>query len=111
MSYLVAFLIFVGVVALSIVVANEIAVIGREQLSGASISAGLRRLVLVVKAEDTWRSNRRALHVDVRMVVNLGERHLAVGIIDHEGNVGVRDRVVTPSRDRLTALTRLVQRY
>ena len=38
-SYLVAFLIFVGVVALSIVVANEIAVIGREQLSGASISA------------------------------------------------------------------------
>ena len=52
----------------------------------------------------------RSLHVDVRMVVNLGERHLAVGIIDHEGNVGVRDRVVTPSRDRLTALTRLVQR-
>ena len=43
------------------------------------------------------------------MVVNLGERHLAVGIIDHEGNVGVRDRVVTPSKDRLTALTRLVE--
>ena len=52
----------------------------------------------------------RSLHVDVRMVGNLGERHLAVGIIDHEGNVGVRDRVVTPSKDRLTALTRLVQR-
>ncbi|MGC6478711.1 MAG: DUF3040 domain-containing protein [Ilumatobacteraceae bacterium] len=38
-SYLIAFLIFVVVVALSIVVSNEIAVIGREQLSGASISA------------------------------------------------------------------------
>ena len=48
--------------------------------------------------------------IDVRMVVDLGERHLAVGIIDGEGNVGVRDRVVTPTKDRLSALTRLIHR-
>ena len=48
--------------------------------------------------------------VDVRMVIDLGERHLAVGIIDGDGNVGVRDRVVTPTKDRLPALTRLIHR-
>lgn len=48
--------------------------------------------------------------VDVRIVIDLGERHLAVGIIDSDGNVGVRDRVVTPAKDRLTALTRLIHR-
>jgi len=48
--------------------------------------------------------------VDVRMVIDLGERHLAVGMIDADGNVGVRDRVVTPPRDRDVALTRLVHR-
>ena len=48
--------------------------------------------------------------VDVRMVIDLGERHLAVGMIDADGNVGVRDRVVTPPKDRDLALTRLIHR-
>lgn len=38
-SFLLAFVIFVGVVALGVIAANEIAVIGREQMSGASMSS------------------------------------------------------------------------
>jgi hypothetical protein len=38
-SFILAFIIFVGVVVLGVVAANEIAVLGREQLSNASMSS------------------------------------------------------------------------
>jgi len=38
-SFILAFIIFVGVVVLGVVAANEIAVLGREQLSSASMSS------------------------------------------------------------------------
>ena len=38
-SFILSFIIFVGVVVLGVVAANEIAVLGREQLSSASMSS------------------------------------------------------------------------
>ena len=44
------------------------------------------------------------------LAIDLGERHLAVGVVNADGVVGVRDRIATPPKDRLTALERLVDR-
>lgn len=44
------------------------------------------------------------------LAVDLGERHLAAGIVSPDGSMGVRDRVVTPQRDPLDALLRLLDR-
>ncbi len=44
------------------------------------------------------------------LAVDLGERHLAAGIVSADGSMGVRDRVVTPSKDPLDALLRLLDR-
>ena len=44
------------------------------------------------------------------LAVDLGERHLAAGIVAADGTMGIRDRVVTPSRDPLDALLRLLDR-
>ena len=47
---------------------------------------------------------------DSVLAVDLGVRHLAVGVQGPDGVLGVRDRIVTPARDPLRGLLRLVDR-
>ena len=51
-----------------------------------------------------------ALLGDSVLAVDLGVRHLAVGVQGPDGVLGVRDRIVTPARDPLRGLLRLVDR-
>ncbi|MEL0283356.1 MAG: ROK family protein [Ilumatobacter sp.] len=44
------------------------------------------------------------------LAVDLGVRHLVAGVVGPDGEVGVRDRVVPPTRQPWVALTRLVDR-
>lgn len=44
------------------------------------------------------------------LAVDLGERHLAAGVVFADGSMGVRDRIVTPVREPLDALLRLLDR-
>lgn len=44
------------------------------------------------------------------LAVDLGVRHLAVGVQGPDGVLGVRDRIVTPAREPLRGLLRLVDR-
>jgi len=44
------------------------------------------------------------------LAIDLGVRHLAVGVQGPDGELGVRDRIATPSREPLRALLRLVDR-
>jgi glucokinase len=44
------------------------------------------------------------------LAIDLGVRHLAVGVTGRDGGLGVRDRIVTPTREPLRALLRLIDR-